>query len=120
MCRVTGARARLPRDHEIEMADAPVDVAAKAAGKLASAIEAGDLYSALQLLKTQTARAKKKGDYAQAIELARSGATTLLEKGKCNEGADLAREFITLLKESCATETDVGRPEAERIKQVRC
>ena len=65
---------------------------------MSASIEQGDLYQALQLFKTQHARAKKKGDIAQAIELAYRGANLMLEKNEVNAGSELARDFIELLK----------------------
>ena len=70
----------------------------KAVERLKESIESGDLYQALQLFKTQHARAKKKGDIAQAVELAYRGANVMLEKGEVNAGSELARDFVELVK----------------------
>ena len=68
--------------------------------KLKTSVESGDLYGALQMFKTQHARAKKKGEFADALELARGGAALMLEKGQLMEGADLARDYVELSKSS--------------------
>ena len=75
-----------------------VSAAHKAVERLKESIESGDLYQALQLFKTQHARAKKKGDLNQAIELAFRGANVMLEKNEVNAGSELARDFVDLLK----------------------
>ena len=77
---------------------AEVSPAQKAVERLSSSIDNGDLYQALQLFKTQHARAKKKGDLFQATELAFRGAKLMLEKSEVNAGSDLARDFLDLLK----------------------
>lgn len=77
-----------------------ISPAQKAIERLSSSIESGDLYQALQLFKTQHARAKKKGDIATASELAFRGANLMLEKNQVNAGGELARDFIDLNKES--------------------
>jgi len=76
-----------------------MSAADKAVERLRASIEGGDLYQALQLFKTQHARAKKKGDVTQALELAFRGANLMLEKKEVNSGSELARDFLDLLKE---------------------
>jgi hypothetical protein len=75
-----------------------ISQAQKAIERLSASIDSGDLYQALQLFKTQHARAKKKGDLAQATELAFRGANLMLDKKEVNAGSELARDFIELLK----------------------
>jgi hypothetical protein len=72
--------------------------AQKAVERLSQSIDSGDLYQALQLFKTQHARAKKRGDIHQAIELAYRGANLMLEKKEVNAGSELARDFVDLVK----------------------
>lgn len=74
--------------------------AQKAIERLSESIDSGDLYQALQLFKTQHARAKKRGDLQQATELAFRGANLMLEKAQVNAGSELARDFIELLTSS--------------------
>ncbi|KAH9251085.1 hypothetical protein BASA81_010984 [Batrachochytrium salamandrivorans] len=74
--------------------------AQKAIERLAESIDSGDLYQALQLFKTQHARAKKRGDVAQATELALRGAKLFLERNQVNSGSELARDYIELVTNS--------------------
>lgn len=82
----------------MEVTTASSSSAEKAIERLRASIEGGDLYQALQLFKTQHARAKKKGDITQALELADRGANLMLEKKEVNAGSELARDFLDLLK----------------------
>ena len=66
--------------------------------KLRASLDEGDSYSALQMYKTQPARAKKKGDVEDALELARGGAVLLLERGEVISGAELARDYVEIAK----------------------
>jgi len=66
--------------------------------KLEESINQGDLYSSLQLFKTQHARAKKRGDFKTAAELAKRGAELMLSKNEINAGAELARDYCELIK----------------------